>query len=78
MVTNQKIFVQIIQVTSPLSQGVTSPSRVHTTIGQLSVSKNETKLMCHQLTAVSQQDLYVIVYKQMKRSRQNFVITVVR
>jgi len=44
-------------------------------------------LTCHQLTAVSQQDLYVIVHKQMKESRQNFpkkyemtkyVITVVR
>jgi len=44
--------VQIIQAMSSLLQGVTSPSRVHTTMGQLSTSKNETKLTCHQLTAV--------------------------
>ena len=78
MVTNQKIFVQTLQVVSPKSQGVTLPSRVHTTIGQFSASRNETKLTCHQLTAVSQQNLYVIVHKQMKESRQNFVICVAR
>ncbi len=42
------------------------------TMGQLSASRNEIKLTCHQLAAVLHQSLYAIVYKQMKRSRQNF------
>ncbi len=55
MVTNKRIFVQIIQVMSYQSQGVMSPSKVHTTVGQLSASKNKIKLQYYQLGSGSTQ-----------------------